>query len=276
VRTHLDVTLLTATLRPGELRRPPGLSGPSPEQSVRWDELHAQVQVWLAELDHPPRLVEPCADLLSEPARMRIERYRTPELRSRHTVAAAALIDLIRLYTGTPAEQINLTKSELGKPTLTQGMETSRLQFSMAHSRDLAAYAFTADRPVGVDIEEIAAAPTADLLRHCLSEHEREWFSVVPPARRSEVFYQLWTIKEAYLKAIGTGLSISPAFVEIEPSPEGGYRFYRPPANTGTLELWAIFPFSPQPAYAGAVVVQAGPETVEYFRWHPQRVQDPV
>ena len=252
------------------------MSGPSPQQRVRWAELHAQVQVWLAQLDHPPGLVEPCADLLSEPARKRIERYRTPELRSRHTVAAAALIDLIRLYTGTPAEQINLTKSELGKPTLTPGIQTSRLQFSMAHSRDLAAYAFTADRPVGVDIEEIAAAPTADLLRHCLSEHEREWFSAVPPARRCEVFYQLWTIKEAYLKAIGTGLSISPAIVEIELSPEGGYRFHRLPATIGTSKTWAIFPFSPQPDYAGAVVVQAGPETVEYFHWHPQRVQDPV
>ena len=90
------------------------------------------------------------------------------------------------------------------------------------------------------------------------------------------MFYQLWTIKEAYLKAIGTGLSISPAIVEIELSPEGGYRFHRLPANIGTSKTWAIFPFSPQPDYAGAVVVQAGPETVEYFHWHPQRVQDPV
>ena len=50
------------------------------------------------------------------------------------------------------------------------------------------------------------------------------------------MFYQLWTIKEAYLKAIGTGLSISPALVEIELSPEGGYRFYRQPANAGNNE----------------------------------------
>src|SRR5215831_19351682 len=162
----------------------PGLSGGSQEQSIRRAGLRAHVHLWLARLDHPPELVEPYAELLSEPARMRIDRYRTPELRSRHTVAAAALIDLLSLYTGTPGGQINLTKSELGKPRLEPGTRALHIQFSMAHSRDLGAYAFTADKPVGVDIEEIAAAPTADLLRHCLSDHEREWFSALTPARR--------------------------------------------------------------------------------------------
>ena len=207
---------------------------------------------------------------------MRIERYGTAELRSRHTVAAAALIDLIRLYTGTPAEQINLTKSESGKPRLRPGMQTSQLQFSMAHSRDLAAYAFTADRPVGVDIEEIAAAPPPTCCATALVSMNENGFRLYLLLGDSEMFYQLWTIKEAYLKAIGTGLSISPALVEIELSPEGGYRFYRQPSNTGPMKTWAIFPFSPRPNYAGAVVVQAGPDTIEYFRWHPQRVQGPV
>ena len=112
---EVKIVRYTAARRSMRTAAPASLSGPSPEQRVRWAELHAQVQVWLTQLDHPPGLVEPCADLLSESARMRIERYRTAELRSRHTVAAAALIDLIRLYTGTPAEQINLTKSDVGE-----------------------------------------------------------------------------------------------------------------------------------------------------------------
>src|SRR5262245_21877020 len=155
----------------------PRVSGGSPEASTRRAELRRRVHLWLAHLDQPPGLVKSCADRLSEPARLRIDRYRTPELRARHTVAAAALIDLISLYTGMPAGQITLAKSKMGKPTLTPEMRASHLQFSMAHSRHLAAYAFTADTLVGVDIEEIAAAPTAELLHHVLSEHEGEWVS---------------------------------------------------------------------------------------------------
>jgi 4'-phosphopantetheinyl transferase len=94
------------------------------------------------------------------------------------------------------------------------------LHFNVSHSYEWAAAA-AARFPVGVDIERVDARrdwqPIAEILFH---PSERQRLQLTPPQGRAGFFFETWTRKEAYLKAIGTGLRLEPASFHTM-SPDG-------------------------------------------------------
>jgi 4'-phosphopantetheinyl transferase len=110
-----------------------------------------------------------------------------------------------------------LESGGFGKPVLVNNTGSSNLQFSASHSNHIGMYAFTEDKLIGVDLEEIVAmSDWQEVMDICLSDYEKDWFSRLPSGRKAVTLIQIWTIKEAYLKAIGTGLAVPPANVELE------------------------------------------------------------
>src|SRR5438094_10495422 len=82
------------------------------------------------------------------------------------------------------------------------------LRFNVSHSKSLGLYAVTRDRRVGVDIERIRPLPDLDeIAERVFSPEERLALRRLPPARRPEGFFNCWSRKEAYGKAIGYGLA---------------------------------------------------------------------
>jgi 4'-phosphopantetheinyl transferase len=96
-----------------------------------------------------------------------------------------------------------------GKPFLLEG----GLFFNLSHSGEYAACAVGAEE-VGLDIEEVGVAD-ADVARRCFTPGELR--RVMPDGARVDVeaFCRLWTLKESYIKRIGTGLSLDPLDFEI-------------------------------------------------------------
>jgi len=90
--------------------------------------------------------------------------------------------------------------------------------------------------------------------------------------RKPEMSYRLWTIKEAYLKAIGIGLSISPADIEVSLEGENEYRFHSINGESERGRNWSIIPFTPATNFSASVVVEAGPTRIIYFHWEPRRL----
>ena len=82
------------------------------------------------------------------------------------------------------------------------------LRFNLAHSHELALYAFTRGREIGVDIEYLRALPDADQIAdRFFSARENATLQALPASQRRQAFFNCWTRKEAYIKAIGKGLS---------------------------------------------------------------------
>jgi len=101
--------------------------------------------------------------------------------------------------------QINFGASQYGKPYL---VGINKYKFNISHSLDYVACA-VADCEVGVDIQRLQKA---DILtaKHIFSAEEYGRFLKLPQSRRDKEFFKLWTIKESYLKAIGTGFFTEP------------------------------------------------------------------
>ncbi len=69
---------------------------------------------------------------------------------------------------------------------------------------------------IGIDVEKVKElADMEGVMNLCFSESEKKWFSKLSPDKKEEIFYKIWTAKEAYIKAIGKGFSFSPNRISL-------------------------------------------------------------
>jgi 4'-phosphopantetheinyl transferase len=172
------------------------------ESAVRIDE--GEVHAWYSDLDRSNAAVASYFALLSSDERERARRFRSEHHRRRFVVARGVLRELAARYTGIDAPAIAFGYSPLGKPSLLN----APFQISASRSGAFGAYAF-ARVPVGIDIEVLRPLPDAEAitLQHFSLDERCAWYNCAPE-HRLETFFRYWTRKEAYVKALGKGLSL--------------------------------------------------------------------
>jgi 4'-phosphopantetheinyl transferase len=146
--------------------------------------------------------------LLSTSERERSSRLWNPRDR-RDYVAAHALVRMaLSAHVPIPPERLTISADSHGKPFLVAPAGVSAPSFSLAHSRNLVACVVAPAGAVGIDVEPVDnGADVAHMAERFFSAEETEALQSRPPGARSSLFCELWTLKEALLKAVGTGLS---------------------------------------------------------------------
>lgn len=164
------------------------------------------VEIWRADLDaHASSLLH----ILSPEELAQSARFREEIHRNRYIQAHGLLRLLISGYTAIAPRFISLSANAFGKPFLKNDQNIVGLQFNMSHSGGMAAYAFSLGCNVGVDIERVRDDNDLIALAHrYFARAEHEELCGLPASRRMQHFFQLWTRKEACMKAKGTGLSL--------------------------------------------------------------------
>lgn len=132
--------------------------------------------------------------------RTRIMAIRHPLARKRSRAAALLLAHALAWRFGGAPQDQRVVRDARGRPLHSRGASVS-----LSHSGDRVACSLsTAATGVGVDLQMTRTRhDTAAIAAQYFSEREAEWLS----ARPREAFFQLWVLKEAYLKALGLGLS---------------------------------------------------------------------
>lgn len=106
---------------------------------------------------------------------------------------------------------LRVQRSDQGRPSLAPPLDVS-----LSHSDRWTAVALSRSGRIGIDIEAVRSVSSA-LHRRCLTAYEMGWLADAPPgAQRDRRFFRVWTAKEAYLKALGVGLSLDPRDVEMD------------------------------------------------------------
>ncbi|NSW53253.1 MAG: 4'-phosphopantetheinyl transferase superfamily protein [Anaerolineae bacterium] len=165
------------------------------------DEVHAVS----LDLDLPGSLVEQVSGYLGESEWNRADRMGTEALRQRFIAVHGILRLLLGRYLGIPPETVEIKTGQYGK------LFARDIEFSLSHSRSRAVMAFGCAAPVGVDVEMIdAAVNLRQVASLAFSPAEFEHWQAIPVERQRLAFYQMWTAKEALLKALGTGMRLSP------------------------------------------------------------------
>ncbi len=167
------------------------------------------VHLWLASLEPGDAALERLAAWLSTVERLRAGRFRFPRDRRRYVAAHGLLRLLLSRYLSVGAGELRFAEGATGKPGLA-GAGSGNLRFNLAHSGGLALFAVTRGHEVGVDLERTKRGfDWADLAPKYFSSPERAALAALPHDRRSRVGYEIWTRKEAWVKAIATGLTIA-------------------------------------------------------------------
>ncbi|OBZ19616.1 hypothetical protein A8L34_06520 [Bacillus sp. FJAT-27264] len=123
---------------------------------------------------------------------------------------------VIRRELGIPNQEIHFQKNEYGKPHL-EGKES--FSFNVSHSGKWVSVIYGTGR-LGVDIEEIRPIDLT-IAERFFSDEEYEDLMLRPEEARTDYFYEIWTLKEAYVKALGSGLSHPLTSFSVRKHPDG-------------------------------------------------------
>lgn len=169
---------------------------------------HGEAHVWYGDTEVlvDSGLARAYRDVLSDEERHRESCFQFDKDRRQFLFAHVLLRVVLSRYLGCRPRAIEFGQNYYGKPTLLHP-EASELDFNISHTSGLAVCAVGNGCHVGVDVER--AGREVDELalgRRCFSRSEYELLASA--TNRRQVFYRLWTLKEAYIKARGIGLSI--------------------------------------------------------------------
>jgi len=142
--------------------------------------------------------------LLSPDELQKAYRYKFEKDRNHYITGRAILRNILCKYLNQSPDKITFSYSEKGKPFI----KDSPIKFNLAHSRDKAVFAFAKDVEVGIDIEYMRELPDAlQIAKRFFSDDEVNEFLKVSEDNIRSAFFNCWTRKEAFIKAVGEGLS---------------------------------------------------------------------
>ena len=211
------------------------------------------VHLWAADLDRGrPRKAE-AVRVLSPREKERADRFHFARHRERYLAGRLVLRTLLARYTGVPARELELKTGPRGKPCLAGDGRAAGLCFNQSESKGRTLVALARGREIGVDLEWIdPRLEVRDVSKVALHPLEMKRLLEMGPEERRLRFFILWTVKEAYLKGIGTGLNIAPnrIAVDLDQSPISLTAFSDPP-----VQDWTVKVFSPWLDFCGALAV---------------------
>lgn len=199
---------------------PPPLWSKAPTQPRL---LPGEIHLWRASLTERERVQE-CSNVLSTDELIRAGRFTFDEDRTHFIIAHAALRTVLARYISGEARDLKFSIGEYGKPQLQQTFTDVR--FNLSHTDGLALIAVSRGREVGVDVERVDDGIEFEQIADHYFEPSETWdLRITPSEERATRFFDVWTRKEAALKASGTGLGAVPdsRFCVRNLSPAAGY-----------------------------------------------------
>lgn len=216
------------------------------------------VYIWFQETEClDPEALALADQVLSPEERRQRDRFRFPEDRRDYSAAHSLLRgSLSRRAASRHPSGWHFEKNAFGKPYLSGGTdEEIAMEFSLSHTRGFVACAIASAR-VGIDVERTRQNfDYQEIAQSNFSRREIEALEQLPAEARSVRALELWTLKEAFLKAIGRGLSIELDSVDFELSPSGAILLH-PPGDVDT-NSWKFALFVPRPEVWMAVAIES-------------------
>lgn len=187
--------------------------------------------------------------------------------RTRYIFSHGVLRDVLVRYLTMSPEEILFDANEYGKPFL-RSERSNRILFNLSHSGDLAVIAVCLDNLVGVDCELIRPTTDFDLIaERSFTERERIMMNAKGEAEKAWRFYTCWTRKEAYIKAVGKGLSIPLTSFETSIPRMSAGHVIEGIHHSPCIEKWWLSDITLPSGYVGALVTEGEQPTITYRDW---------
>jgi len=221
--------------------------------SLPYNEVH----VWRASLEQPDDVQERFLRQLDREERARANRFHFEKHRRRFIAGRGFLRLLLGRYLDIAPEAVSFAYGPYGKPSLGGEHSASHLRFNASHSHELALYGFVQRLAIGVDVEHNQTEFAGEeIARRFFSANEVATLMALPEGDRSAAFFRCWTRKEAYIKALGSGLSHALDQFDVTLTPGERAALIRDYGDAQAASRWSMFNLELE-GYAGAVVVES-------------------
>ena len=221
----------------------------------------SDIHVWRAGLDCDGPTADRFHAVLSLDERQRAERFQFERDRRRFVAARGTLRCLLGGYLGVAPQALCFVYGKFGKPALALP-DRAILQFNLSHSGELAVFAIAWRRELGIDIEQVRADNGGeDVARRFFAQGEVQQLLALPPSARLRGFFDIWTRKEATIKARGEAIStLELGDFEVNAGPGEPARFVR-----GVGAGWNIRDFQAGTDFPGALVYRGALAQLGFF-----------
>jgi len=231
-----------------------------------------EVHVWRADLNQVDSTVRACYELLRPDERQRADKFHFPRDREHFTVARGVLRQILGGYLGSAPEQVRFAYNKYGKPALADdgGDVNELLSFNVSHSKGIALYAVAGGRRrVGLDIEHLREDfDSLTLAERFFSPTEVAALRALPAEQQRVAFFNCWTRKEAYIKALGEGLSHPLDKFSVSLAPGEPAALLSTDDNPQEALRWSFVELSPGDGYVAALAVEGdAPPLVSCRQW---------
>jgi len=226
----------------------------------------AVVHVWRMWLAQPADAITALRQTLSADERERLARLRRPEARERFTITRGLLRATLAYHLQISAAEIRFDYLPQGKPVL--AYPATDVQFNLSHSREMILCAVTRRRAVGIDGEFFRTIREREkFANRFFSENERAWLATASPDEKPRVFFEIWTRKEAYLKACGDGVTRHLRGIDVSPAPADPFAIRQIADRPAEAARWRVATFVPAPKAIAALAVEGSDWQPSFWQW---------
>jgi len=238
---------------------------PPPSELVLLDN---EVHVWRADLETVAARLRSLQDILSPDEQAKADCFHFSKDRECFIAARGLLRVILSRYLGLEPGQLRFSYSGHGKPALTNALGQDILNFNMSHSHQLALYGFTRGRKIGIDLERINTDfACEEIAERFFSPRERAVLRTLSPELKHEAFFNGWTRKEAYIKAMGQGLAFPLHRFEVSLVPGEPAALLNVEGDSAETSRWSLRELEPDSDYAAALAVEGHNWQLKCWQW---------
>lgn len=212
-----------------------------------------QINLWYACIDSFTKDVFHLSELLNEEELRKANCIKSIKDRNNCIITLVLLKKLLGYYLDKLPSEIILSYTKYNKPYL----KHCDLKFNLSHSGNLLLIGVALNYDIGVDVEKTEYFPEMDgVAKNFFSNYEYQSFIRLNEDQKIEGFFNCWTRKEAFIKAIGSGLSYSLKEFDVTLIPEEEARLIKVKNDETEGESWSLFSFDIMSNYKAAVAVR--------------------
>lgn len=194
------------------------------------------IDIWHGHVEAEDKHYQRYWRMLDEAEQVHAGKLKNPLLRYRYVGIHGRLRELLAQLLMLSPEKLNIKKTGFGKPFLADHPD---LVFNLSHSGSAFLIAVAFDCRLGVDLEYFKnRVDFSGLVNHCFAEEEITYWNRLPEIRKKSEFYNFWTRKEAFVKAVGRGLALG--LKQCVVNPENPAEFLRIPPDCGSVSIWRV------------------------------------
>ncbi|MFZ1320224.1 MAG: 4'-phosphopantetheinyl transferase superfamily protein [Ignavibacteria bacterium] len=212
-----------------------------------------EVHVYRINISEQTNKISNLRKLLSNDETKKADRYRFAKDSNSYIISRGSIRKILSEYISIDADSINISYTEFGKPFI----ENSKINFNLSHSGDWCFIAVSLIKDIGIDIEKVRKIE--DVLKiadRYFAINEYEHIKNFDSTEQINEFFRIWTLKEAFIKAIGEGLSfpLKNFSVISDKSDSPVLNLFE---NKDESELWKLDSLECQKGYNASLTVKA-------------------